>query len=697
MDKKLQNNAIHQRTYKITILFFLITSAMLAFLFRIDSIISSPRGMPSHNKTIIDRAFRGAIISADNYTISSSQKTYHATIRGASLNPQKRPLFIKLFSIYSGIDEELIECKLKDSKGNYIKGNITLSKDINARFAMQLKSLSYKLQQLDVFDYIKTPNGSEIVYAIDISENKESRRFPLGDILTPVLGYTKDVYDGRYSRPVGLKGVEQAYDKYIRYKKDGYLKGKRDVVGAIIYDKNVISMKRMDGYDLHLNISLAVQRRLELMLDEMKLDVNADEILAGVMESSTGKVIALASSKRYDPNNIKDISSLVPKFTEYPYEAGSVIKPITMAIALDKGVVTPNTIFNTDYDRFYISKHSSISDDDKFASLSATDILVHSSNIGISQISWRLKGKELRDGLLKFGIAKPSGIDLFRDLAGSLKSVHLLNHPLHRANTSYGYGMMSTFAQLLKAYSVFNNDGVSLTPKIVNYLSDESGHHYTIKPQKSKTKVISKKSANEVKDMLIEVVKRGTGVDAQYRGLEVGGKTGTAHIAKNGKYSREYHSSFYGFANDKNGSKYTIGVLTIRPKAKNRYFASLSSVPVFRKTLDILVELKYLKPEEIIEPDSPENSTTKSITPPTTIKRRVKIEPKRVEPKRVEKKRVYHKVVKKVKREEITTYKRERKVPKNNSIRDLFDDKKSYTPPPQIDKTKSPRELFNMY
>ncbi|MFK5974903.1 MAG: penicillin-binding protein 2 [Sulfurovum sp.] len=614
MDKKLQNNAIHQRTYKISILFLLIIFAMLAFLYRVDTIISSPRGMPSHTKTIIDRAFRGAIISADDYTLSSSSKTYYATIRGASINTLKRPLFVKLFSIYSGIDVDIIQSKLKNSQGEYIKGNIILSKDINARFAMQLKSLSYKLQQLNVFDYIKTSNGSKIIYAIDIIENKESRRYPLGDILTPVLGYTKDIPDGRYSRPTGLKGIEQYYNKYIKYKKDGYLKGKRDVVGAIIHDKNSIKMKRIDGYDVHLNISLDVQRRVELMLDDMKAELDADEILVGVMESSTGKLLSLASSNRYNPKNIKDISALVPKFTEYPYEAGSVIKPLTMAIALDKGVVTPKTRFNTNYKRFHIGKNSTISDDERFVSLNSIDILVHSSNIGISQVAWRLTGEEFRDGLLKFGIAKPSGIDLYRDFAGSLKPIKKLNHPLHKANTSYGYGMMSTFAQLLKAYSVFNNDGVMVTPKIVNYISDKKGNHYSIKSNKSKLKVVSKKSANEIKLMLIEVVKRGTGVGATYNGLEVGGKTGTAHIVKNGKYCKEYHSSFYGFVNDKNGTKYTIGVLVIRPKAPQKYFASLSAVPVFRRVLDILVELKYLKPDGDIQLYSPKNSKLKTKT-----------------------------------------------------------------------------------
>jgi cell division protein FtsI (penicillin-binding protein 3) len=194
-------------------------------------------------------------------------------------------------------------------------------------------------------------------------------------------------------------------------------------------------------------------------------------------------------------------------------------------------------------------------------------------------------------------VAKKSGIDLSRDLPGSLKPVHILEHKMHRANSAFGYGMMVTFAQLFKAYSAFNNDGIAVTPRIVSYLGDGKGKQYTLKPKVGNIKAVSKKSAHQIHDILLEVVKRGTGKKALYPGLEIGGKTGTAHIAKNGRYVREYHSSFYGFANDKEGNKYTIGVLVIRAKKWHKYFASQSAVPTFKNITKILVEQGYLKPD----------------------------------------------------------------------------------------------------
>ena len=627
------NKSTDQRKYKITGLFIILLVGMSIFLLSILKTISSERRIPSHNSIIHDRSYRGDIISADDYTLSTSQKTYQAVIRGESIDPGKKELFVKLFSIYSGIPEKEVLKKFK-KRGKEIKGNIVLSRSINARHAMQLKSLAYKLRKLHVFRSTKNRSGIEVMYGLDIIENGETRRFPLKDVLSPILGYVGKKEEHGYIRLRGKKGLERNYEKHITSKKDGFFKGKRDVSSRVIHNKNSITKLRVDGMDLHLNIPLSIQRRVEIEIDTMKKQIDADEILVGIMESNTGKVLALASTERYDPSHIrqKDIPALNPKFSEYPYEAGSVLKPITLSLALDHGYITPDTWFNTYNGRMKIGKRRTITDDDKFDSLTATDIIVHSSNVGISQISWKLTGREFREGLIKFGIAKPSGIDLSRDLPGQLKPLRLLSNNMHRANSSYGYGMLVTFAQLFKAYSAFNNDGVAVTPRLVNYLEDAKGDHYTLKPKVGDLHPVKKKTANQIHNILLEVVKRGTGVAAQYPGLEIGGKTGTAHIAKNGHYVREFHSSFYGFANDKEGHKYTIGVLVIRAKKYHKYFASQSAVPTFKKLVSILVEQgKLIQDPEVMKKLEEEAVAKESLQ---------EIIRERFEKKRVEKRKV---------------------------------------------------------
>jgi cell division protein FtsI (penicillin-binding protein 3) len=630
MSEEIKNQAIKRRTRNITLLFIIFIFLMVIFLLAIANIIISDRKVPNQYTTIHNRSLRGSIISKDNYTISYSQKTYSAAINGESLDPAKRELFIKLFSIYTGIDSRDIKAKLKDKQNHYKKGNIFLSKTLTQKQAMQLKSLAYKLRSLHVFISIKV-KGVDTLYGLDIIENGESRIYPLADNLTPVVGYTTKKIEHGYIRPISQKGLEKAYEKYLSSKQDGYLKGKRDVIGRIIHDKNSTQKLRIDGFDLHLNITLSVQRRVELMLDSMKSKLDAQEIIAGVMDSKTGKVLALASSNRFNPSHItqNDMETLDPKFAEYTYEPGSVIKPLTLAIALNNNVVTPNSWFNTGYYQFPIGKHRFISDDDYFKSQTASDIIVHSSNIGISQISWRLTGKEFRDGLIAFGLSKPSGIDLSLDSPGRIKSPRLLNNKMYRANSSYGYGITVSFAQLFKAYSAFNNDGVAVTPRIVDYLSDKKGNHYTLEPKVPDLQAISKKAANQIHKILIRVVqdKKGTGRAARYKGLEIGGKTGTAYAVKNGKYTKEYHSSFYGFANDNQGNKYTIGVLVIKAKKWKKYFASQSAVPTFRNIVQILVEEGYLKPDKLDQKIEEQKNIYEIEQPKTNIFDTIKTKP----------------------------------------------------------------------
>jgi len=324
-----------------------------------------------------------------------------------------------------------------------------------------------------------------------------------------------------------------------------------------------------------VNTNPKLQQQIESILSESQTLYEADEIMAAVMESSTGKVIAMVSSN----------SSSNAKFSAYTYEPGSVMKPITLALALEHNATTPETWFDTYGGRMKLEENRTIVDYEKFDSLTATDIVVHSSNIGIAQIGWKLTGKEFRDGLVKFGFSKPSGIDLGDDHPGRVKSIEKLNKKIHRANSSYGYGIHVTFAQLLKAYSAFNNNGVTVTPT----LADKG-------KEVKELQVISQKTASQVHNILLEAVKRGTAVKAQYDGLQIGGKTGTAFMVKNEQYISEYHSSFYGFANDAKGHKYTIGVLVIRAKEKYKYFASQSAVPVFKKIVESMVLDGYLNP-----------------------------------------------------------------------------------------------------
>jgi len=140
---------------------------------------------------------------------------------------------------------------------------------------------------------------------------------------------------------------------------------------------------------------------------------------------------------------------------------------------------------------------------------------------------------------------------------------------------------------------VFNNSGRIVNPMVVDTLIDDNGRKMPMQVI-DPIQVIAPATAERMKQILIKTVNEGTGIGTKTPGLEIGGKTGTAHIAKGGGYINSYHTSFVGFANDKKHA-YTIGIFVINPRTV--YFASITAVPVFKAIVDMMVEEKYLRPD----------------------------------------------------------------------------------------------------
>ena len=153
--------------------------------------------------------------------------------------------------------------------------------------------------------------------------------------------------------------------------------------------------------------------------------------------------------------------------------------------------------------------------------------------------------------------------------------------------------MLATFTQLLKAYNVFNNDGISVNPTIINYAKFKEAKNSLLKVDEKQ--VISKKTSNQIYNILADNHQKETDLNTKYSNSELSGKKSTAKIFKNGKYRKEYHSSFYGFANDDEGNKYTIGVLVIRPKGVMGRAGSMSASLVFEDVVEVMMEEKYIK------------------------------------------------------------------------------------------------------
>ena len=608
---------------KIMILFFFILFLLIILLISIFDTMKDYRRLPSLETSKKELAVRGDIVSSDNFKISTSKKIYKASIDTRHLDENKKELFIRLFSIYSNIPYKKIEKKLDDALRNS-PGNLVLSYNIDSKTAKNLKELGFKLRRLDVFKARKVPGG-KILRGLSINESGEKRVYSYENTLTPVVGYiTKYETKNDKTRVKGIKGLEKKYDDLLNDSKDGILSGNRDVLSYISFNRNSTIKQRIDGANIVLNIPLKLQKNNEMILDIYKKKLEAKEIIVSVMDSKTGKVLSLASSNRFNPEKIyqKDIPSLNVNAIEYQFEPGSVIKPIAIALVLDKNRIKRNELlfaYNTKgkanskgefpRGRYKLGRFT-IKDDHRFKKhyLTLDDILIFSSNIGTLQFAQRLSGPEFFEGMKRFGFTRKTGIDLPYEKKGEMPKVWQFaandkkgEDNVYKATVSYGQGMTATFMQVLKAYSAFNNNGVAVTPKIVSYL-EMDGNKY--KEDKIKDeKIITEKTAKEIKRLLIKTVDKGTGREAQIPGLEIGGKTGTAQIARGGKYLKEYISSFFGFVNDGENS-YTIGVTVIDPVSTGKHwyyhYASWSAVPVFKEIINNLVRLNYLTPKNDI-------------------------------------------------------------------------------------------------
>ena len=395
------------KSTKILLLFIFIVIGFLIFLSTMFYTAVKPRNLPSLYTSDATNAERGSIISADGFHLAITKKVYKAMINSKNLDPDKKELFIQLFSIYSDIPVKKVRQKLRKH------GTITLSYSISEQHAQYLKTLAYELRRLNVFIPYTTSSGRLILQGLDIIESGEARIYPYGDLLTPVIGYPKKYEDHGYTRSKGKKGIERQYNEELTPLKNGLQRAPRDVNGYMILNKESTTKYAENGLSVKLTIPVTLQSRVEQMCDKMKKKMGARQIMVTVMEAKSGKMLVLASSNRFKPKDIKqkDINSLQVHAVEYSFEPGSVLKPIVFSLLMKHGLVNPFEVVNVHHGRFKIGKRW-ITDEHKEDYLSAENVIVYSSNIGISILAQRLNATDYHQGLVDFGFTQNQALIL---------------------------------------------------------------------------------------------------------------------------------------------------------------------------------------------------------------------------------------------------------------------------------------------
>lgn len=556
---------------------------LLAFFLK----ISNDGKRPNLKTTKTDHSMRGNIYSSDGFTLATSEKLYKVSINPKSIDEDKKELFVNLFSIYSGIPRDTILSKLKTQRYT------TLSYNISTITAANLKLLNSKLNHYRVFKEYEEYGRVIQKMGIDIEISGYSRQYPYGDAMEPILGYTQKIQNERITSVLGIKGSEKRNDQYLQAKQDGKITGQRDVSFNIIQNKNITTSPKQNGLDITLTIPLSLQKKIEALLDKANDRLKAKEILVGIMDSNSGRILALATSKRFDPKNIKkkDYSALNISATELSFEPGSIIKPIIYAILLQKNLIPQEKEIFLHNGVYRIGRHT-IRDDRALKSATPREILLHSSNIGMIKLTQNLNSKDFLLMMQEYGLGSKTLIDLPQEAEGVLPDIQKLKGS-YKASVSYGYGFRATFIQLLRAYASFSNGGYLITPRIIDHLSsDEGDYKIKIPPHKQ---IISPENALEIEGILEDIVEKGTGRNAFVEGVKIGGKTGTARIFIDGKYTQRYNSSFFGFVKDSKRA-YTIGVVVFDPNVEEGYYGSKTAAPIFKEIIEFLIQdRRYLK------------------------------------------------------------------------------------------------------
>ena len=417
--------------------------------------------------------------------------------------------------------------------------------------------------------------GKQFVSGVAI-QSSGFRYYPKTKSTAPLLGRTNN-------NNIGVFGIEAEFDRYLAGT-NGEKIIKDNKSNSNIYHQAEIVQELKNGEDIKLTIDADIQFHVYNAIKESAEFHEADSASAIVL-SPNGEILALANYPSANPNDRKsfDAEEYRNRVLADKIEPGSTMKPFTMLLALDKGVITATEDELIDVTE-RIGNHRP---DEKYTEITVKLILEKSHNLGTINISERLENEDFYNAWKKLGFGESLG------LMPSIENPGILRHfstwgLTDKRSVSFGHGPMNTnLAQLARAYLVFANDGALPALKLI-----KDGNIDTKKQQ-----VFSPESTKRIAEILDSVASmKGSGYRAIIDGYDVAGKTGTAEMVIDGKYSKEgeKRTYFVGFSPVIN-PKYIIAVRLDYPKKcfiywdptqRNRCQGSNSAAMAFKTAME---------------------------------------------------------------------------------------------------------------
>jgi cell division protein FtsI (penicillin-binding protein 3) len=457
------------------------------------------------------------------------------------------------------------------------------------------QALEAKLAADHKFVWLARHVAPEIAHAIasaklpGIEVAKEPRRwYPGKSVAGPVIGRA-DV-DGK-----GVDGIELAMNDQLAGQRTG-IDALRDARGHTMLSDGV--GHALPGATVHLTLDRTIQSIAESALADQIAAKKAKSGVVVVLDVATSRVLAMASSPTYDPNNDDAHGARNLAVTD-AFEAGSVMKVFSISTALEAGVVDPSTGFEIGNAYTVNPRVKAIRDVEFFPYLTTSEIIKYSSNIGAAKIGMRLGADKLYAGLKHFGFGARTGVELPGERTGRVRNGANWRD-VDLAHIAFGYGITVTPLQLAAAFASIANHGVYREPRVVDSIVDGDGNAI-YKGDSVAHQAVSTKAADQMMKMLISVFDKtipggpigGTAKGIDVPGFRCAGKSGTAHKydpALHGYSESKYLASFVGIA-PAEAPRIVVVAMIDEPDSRDYYGASVSG-PVFARVAS--ETLRYL-------------------------------------------------------------------------------------------------------
>jgi len=535
-----------------------------------------------HPETIAPR--RGTIFDGDGNVLAETQDVYDIRLDGQKMSLAHPEINLSRIA-------QVLQVPVQNLTSIYNPKNryLLLAQEVDDNTVARLRDL--KLDGL-------------------IFEPHELRSYPNNELAAHILGFV----DGNQH---GVSGIEKQFDQALTGV-PGERWVERDARRREIAGYPMRETPALDGYNVTLTIKMSVQHVVEDELDQIVQKYQPDGVYIIIMDPHTGEILGMDSRPTFDPNDPKSFTPQATKnrcITDM-VEPGSIFKIITLAAAINEGLINLSTQIFCENGTFFYGGRS-LSDDEKNGTLSVEEVLAKSSNIGFAKIAVDyLHEAKLYQYATAFGIGQRTG--LFQEQGespGLLRPVDKWSG-ISITRIPMGQEVGATPLQMVDAMSVVANGGQLMAPQLMEKITDSNGQVVkTFKPRVIR-QVITPDTAREVAKALEQVTIDGTAKDIKIKGYSFAGKTGTAQKFVNGAYSHTQHvSSFIGFLPAQDPAFVALVMIDDpHTKARQDYGAEVSA-PVFADMARQVAEILNV-PEDMPEPSQPAAALS-SLTPPS--------------------------------------------------------------------------------